>query len=70
MSTELTAFYIAAYMGHAEVVKLLLERGANREVRDITDGATALGDARKNGHIEVVELLTVPKPMGMRMRKA
>ena len=40
-----------SYNGHIEVVKLLLERGANIHADD------ALRWASKNGHIEVTNLL-------------
>jgi len=43
-------------------VKLLLEKGANREARR-HNGETAVDAAARNGHKEVVELLTAPKPL-------
>jgi ankyrin repeat protein len=47
---------VAAYNGHLEVVKLLLEKGADIEHKD-NDGRTPLCVAAYNGHLEVVRLL-------------
>jgi ankyrin repeat protein len=44
-----TALCEAAGQGHTEVVKLLLERGANHSVRD-TNGRSALDLAEAGGH--------------------
>jgi ankyrin repeat protein len=46
----------AAFRGHAELVELLLERGADPTLAN-PDGKTALDWAREHGHHEVVELL-------------
>jgi hypothetical protein len=48
--------HLAAKSGHVEVVRLLLERGANGNTQD-TDGWTPLYVAARFGHIEVVRLL-------------
>jgi hypothetical protein len=53
-TTPLTA---AAMRGQAEVVKLLLERGADPDLRDDTFKTTALGMATFFGHMEVVQVL-------------
>ena len=42
--------------GHTEVVKLLLEKGAQVDIQD-SSGWTALMDAGLKGHTEVVKLL-------------
>jgi len=47
---------LATYNGHLEVVKLLLDNGADLAVRD-KYGATSLNCASANGHLEVVKLL-------------
>jgi ankyrin repeat protein len=49
----------AAAEGQVEVVRCLLDYGADRSLED-TDGDTALALARQNGFTEVVELLEVP----------
>ncbi|MGL4652687.1 ankyrin repeat domain-containing protein [Cetobacterium sp.] len=46
----------ASQNGHIEIVKLLLEYGADTNIQTDT-GATALGFASQNGHIEIVKLL-------------
>ena len=52
---EFGALHYAAIGGHPEVVKLLLDRGA--DVTHYAIGTTALHLAAKKGHAEVVELL-------------
>ncbi len=51
-----TALAFAAYQGFPEIAKLLLDRGADPDVRD-DDGRTPLMQAASNGHAEVAELL-------------
>lgn len=52
-----TALYKAAERGHAEVVRVLLARGADPSVKDTFYGATAISWALGNKHIEVVRAL-------------
>mmetsp|Transcript_34986 Transcript_34986/g.77147 ORF Transcript_34986/g.77147 Transcript_34986/m.77147 type:complete len:107 (-) Transcript_34986:16-336(-) len=47
---------MASYQGHLEVVRLLLEKGADTEAPG-QDQATALHVASDQGHLEVVQLL-------------
>jgi ankyrin repeat protein len=47
----------AASRGHFEVVKLLLEKGANVNAKQPDDGRTALIWAAETGHSEVIRLL-------------
>ena len=51
-----TPLRIAADGGHAEVVKLLLERGADPNLPS-KDGEPPLTDAAESGHLDVVNLL-------------
>ncbi|KAI0830595.1 ankyrin [Trametes gibbosa] len=51
-----TALHLAADRGHAEVVKVLLERGADRGIKD-EDEFTAQELAEVAGHDEIVTLL-------------
>jgi len=51
-----TALMTAAAEGQLEVVRYLLDHGADRSLED-KDGDTALSFARQKGHAEVVELL-------------
>jgi Ankyrin repeats (3 copies) len=51
-----TALMLAAANGHMETVKLLLDRGADLNVRD-NEGKTALVWAREKGHTEIVQLI-------------
>ncbi|KAI4454805.1 ankyrin repeat-containing [Holotrichia oblita] len=50
------ALHVAARLGQAQVVKVLLEAGANSDQADV-DGWTPLRAAAWGGHTEVVELL-------------
>ncbi|KAL1502534.1 hypothetical protein ABEB36_007665 [Hypothenemus hampei] len=50
------ALHVAARLGQAQVVKVLLESGANADQADV-DGWTPLRAAAWGGHTEVVELL-------------
>ncbi len=51
-----TALIAAAENGHAEIVRLLLDRGADINRRDF-EGKTALDRAREAGHAEIVQIL-------------
>jgi ankyrin repeat protein len=52
-----TALSYACDKGHTEVVRLLLERGADPNVKDTFYGATPMSWAAPKGYIEVVKLL-------------
>ena len=52
-----TALFIAAFRGHTDVAKLLLERGANPTVKDSFYGMTAVAAAADKGNAEIVALL-------------
>ena len=51
-----SALMHAAAEGYIEVVKILLDHGADATLKDI-DGDTAESFARKNGHTGVADLL-------------
>ncbi|KXZ41726.1 hypothetical protein GPECTOR_304g828 [Gonium pectorale] len=52
-----TPLHVAAEGGHSDVVKELLQRGANKEARRNEDVETPLYAAVKNGHLKVVQEL-------------
>jgi ankyrin repeat protein len=52
-----TALSYACDKGHVEVVKLLIERGANVNVKDTFYGEVPLGWALSHGHAQVLKLL-------------
>ena len=52
-----TALHFAAWREHLEVVRLLLDHGANPSPRCVEDNATPLHLAVQEGHVEVVNLL-------------
>ncbi|KFK38378.1 hypothetical protein AALP_AA3G106100 [Arabis alpina] len=51
-----TALHLACLYGHLPCVQLLLDRGANMEVKD-EDEALPLHDACAGGYLEIVQLL-------------
>merc|ERR1712037_1021524 len=53
---DVTPLHGAASQGHKEMVKLLIESGADPNVADI-DGGRPLHWAVRNGHVEVAQLL-------------
>ena len=53
-----TALMNASHFGHTEVVRVLLQAGADPTLLD-EDGDTAMDDARSRGHPDCVELLEV-----------
>lgn len=54
--TQQTALMLAASHGRAEMVKLLVEQGADINLQD-EDGSTALMCACEHGHLEIVNFL-------------
>ena len=55
-STGVTPLYLAVQEGRSEVVRLLMERGANPDV-ETSEGVTAIHVAVQNGHEDIVKLL-------------
>jgi uncharacterized protein len=51
-----TALIAAAQGGHAEIVKVLLERGADANLKDDED-RTALDRAREGGYTAIVQMI-------------
>jgi uncharacterized protein len=56
-SVGVTALHMAAHRGHADIVQLLLKRGADASIVTPRQKETALDYARDGGHSEVVKLL-------------
>jgi predicted LPLAT superfamily acyltransferase len=54
---DIPALWQAAAKGDTEAVKLLLEEGADVNMKRTSNGTTALSMASQNGHTEVVRLL-------------
>ena len=52
-----TPVWMACQMGHLDVVRLLIEEGADKGHVDDDTGATCVFIATHNGHIDVVRLL-------------
>ena len=57
MTDGSTALIYAPHSSHLEVVRLLLEAGADKDAAITNYGATALHVAAAEGHLEVVRLL-------------
>ena len=57
-----TPLFVAAEKGDLEVVRLLVESGANKDQGTTGKGATPLYIAARNGHLEVVRLLVSRVP--------
>jgi ankyrin repeat protein len=55
-----TALRSAADAGHIEIIKYLLGLGARSDIRD-KFGLLPIDYARRNGHAEIVKLLSSPK---------
>jgi ankyrin repeat protein len=54
---EVTPLHVAARSGHASIVRLLLDAGADPSIRDTEHGGDAIGWAEHFGQPEVVRLL-------------
>ena len=53
-----TGLHYAALNGQRAMVEFLLQKGADRELRDTKVGSTAAGWAEYGGHLEVRDLLS------------
>jgi ankyrin repeat protein len=56
-----TALHDAAIQGHAEIVSVLLEAGAELHVQDSEEHYTPLHDAARMNHRKVVQLCSAPE---------
>jgi ankyrin repeat protein len=54
---EVTPLHLAAWLGHGDVVRLLLEAGADPMLRDTKHDGTALGWAEHGGQTDVARML-------------
>ena len=52
-----TPLFVAAQQGHLEVVRFLVESGADKDQGTTHDGTTPLFIAAQHGHLEVVRFL-------------
>uniref|UniRef100_A0A0B6ZGQ1 Uncharacterized protein n=1 Tax=Arion vulgaris TaxID=1028688 RepID=A0A0B6ZGQ1_9EUPU len=60
-SSKATPLHRAAYMGHSEIVSLLLDYKADPTCLDC-DGMIPLHKAAQNGHIETIQILLRASP--------
>jgi ankyrin repeat protein len=63
-----TPLHYAAYNGHTDVVKLLLENGADPSIKDNT-GKTTADIARENGRIEIANMIENVKELFEALKK-
>lgn len=52
-----TPLYTAAQLGNVDIIKMLIDHGANIEARLMQNGRTPLYEATSEGHMKAVELL-------------
>ncbi|MCI4407481.1 MAG: ankyrin repeat domain-containing protein [Thermofilum sp.] len=63
-----TPLHYAAYNGHTDFVKLLLENGADPSIKD-NSGKTAADLARERGHIEIANMIENVKELFEALKK-
>ena len=59
--SEPTCFHHAAAKGHYEVVKILIEHGANPWLREKFFGESVVDRTRDDGDIEILKILILEK---------
>jgi hypothetical protein len=69
LQTSFTALLYAAFLGQADVVRLLLARKGIEVNKSAADGATARCIASQNGHVEVVRLLLARQGVEVNMSR-
>jgi hypothetical protein len=55
---DLTAMHLAAWHGHADVVRLLLDAGGDRTIRDTKHTGDVAGWAAHGGHPDIAAMIT------------
>jgi ankyrin repeat protein len=60
---QVTPLQLASAHGHTEVVRLLIDRGADAHIRDSKHDSDAIGWAEHFGHPEIVRILTGRAPL-------
>ena len=53
----MTALLISSFLGNKEIVKCLLDNGADVNIKETTNGHTPLLQAATQGHTDIVKLL-------------
>ncbi|KAF5839770.1 tankyrase-1-like protein [Dunaliella salina] len=53
-----TALHVASLFGSAQIVQLLLSKGARPDTKNASDGSLAHHDAAASGHLDILKMIT------------
>uniref|UniRef100_A0A673BQ61 Ankyrin-1 n=1 Tax=Sphaeramia orbicularis TaxID=375764 RepID=A0A673BQ61_9TELE len=65
----LTPLHVASFMGHLNIVKILLQKGASPSASNVVTGHTPLHIAAREGHVQTVRILLDMEAQQTKMTK-